>query len=238
METTRREVVIDTKLAELYEREMRLLHKLDAVRDDLTRYAGFKRVYEGRRQVWRKDDGTTPTLEEILTGARAATTDESKASYEREYPKRSLASYDELVAEIKAVREEQAPLDALYEKERWSRFFLVQNSGGHIHSSMHCSTCFPTTRFGWLPTLSGLTEKDAVEAHGTILCSVCFPSAPVEWTLGKQDDDDICKGRPDWDKPHRKGYYSGNWATCSECGEHVTLTKNWNLRKHKKKVTA
>ena len=43
---------------------------------------------------------------------------------------------------------------------------------------------YPTTSFSWLPTLSGLSEADAVEAHGAILCTVCFPSAPVEWTGG------------------------------------------------------
>lgn len=73
-------------------------------------------------------------------------------------------------------------LDAEY--EGWSRFFIVKNTNGHIHSSMDCSTCYPTTVFGWLPQLSGLTEADAVEEWGGILCSVCFPSAPVEWTEG------------------------------------------------------
>lgn len=66
----------------------------------------------------------------------------------------------------------------------WSRFFIVKNNGGHIHRSMGCSTCFPTTVFGWLPELSGLTEAEAVAEWGEILCSVCFPSAPVEWTQG------------------------------------------------------
>lgn len=68
--------------------------------------------------------------------------------------------------------------------EGWSRFFLVLNNGGHIHSSMGCHTCYVDTDFAWLPELSGLTEIEAVEAHGEILCSVCYPSAPVEWTSG------------------------------------------------------
>lgn len=68
--------------------------------------------------------------------------------------------------------------------EGWSRFFLVTNTNGHIHSSMSCSTCFADTDFAWLPELSGLTEADAVAEYGEILCSVCFKSAPVEWTTG------------------------------------------------------
>lgn len=66
----------------------------------------------------------------------------------------------------------------------WSRFFLVRNTNGHIHSSMECSTCYETTQFWALPQLSGMTEADAVEDQGMILCSVCFPSAPSEWTTG------------------------------------------------------
>src|SRR6185369_10664798 len=58
------------------------------------------------------------------------------------------------------------------------------SAGGHIHSSMRCSTCRFDTEFGWLPTLSGLTEAEAVAAHGAILCTVCYPTAPVEWTGG------------------------------------------------------
>lgn len=71
----------------------------------------------------------------------------------------------------------------------WSRFFLVTNVGGHIHRDMNCSTCFPTTQYGWLTELSGLTEAAAVAEYGEILCSICFPSAPVEWTNGENKKD-------------------------------------------------
>lgn len=123
----------------------------------------------------------------------------------------------------------------------WSRFFMVP--GGHIHSSLHCSTCRPTTQFGWLPELSGQTEADAVAEHGALLCTVCYPSAPVEWRnfyeLQEQAKADAnCPGSGryyDDSLPHRKGYYTGNWATCPECGEGVTLTSGLKLRKHQKK---
>lgn len=77
--------------------------------------------------------------------------------------------------------------------EGWSRFFLVQNSGGHIHRDMSCGTCFPTTQYAWLTELSGLTEADAVDEYGEILCSVCYPSAPVAWTMGKNKKDEARK---------------------------------------------
>jgi hypothetical protein len=86
-----------------------------------------------------------------------------------------------------------APFHDLYSEHRWSRFFLVLNSNGHIHRDTSCSTCFITTEFGWLPQLSGLTEADAVADQGEILCSVCFPSAPVEWTNGTSNNDKAAK---------------------------------------------
>lgn len=85
----------------------------------------------------------------------------------------------ELVSGVGTVRK----LEELY--TGWSRFFLVTSSNGHVHSSMHCSTCRPTTTYGWLPELSGSTEAEAVADLGSNLCSVCFPTAPVEHQGGK-----------------------------------------------------
>ena len=111
-----------------------------------------------------------------------------------------IAKCDEHIAELEA---EAAPLHALYSEHRWSRFFLVLNTNGHIHRDMSCSTCFITTDFGWLPELSGLTEAAAVEQQGEILCSVCFPSAPVEWTNGRSNSDKAAKAERDAAKAER-----------------------------------
>lgn len=62
----------------------------------------------------------------------------------------------------------------------WSRFFLVTSSAGHVHSSMDCTSCYWSTRFAPVPSLSGSTEAEAVSALGETLCTVCFPSAPVK----------------------------------------------------------
>lgn len=59
----------------------------------------------------------------------------------------------------------------------WNRAFIV--SGGHVHKSMQCSTCFETTDFNWLPEYSGKDESEIVEAAGDRACTVCYPSAPV-----------------------------------------------------------
>lgn len=132
---------------------------------------------------------TPPEVDEILADlwtrrSRSQQYLASELSYAERYHQGDDARIAKYRAEIAALSTEAAPYEAEYADRRWSRFFIVRNSGGHIHSSMECSTCFPTTRFGWLPALSGLTEKDAVEAEGEILCSICFPSAPSSWTSG------------------------------------------------------
>ena len=95
--------------------------------------------------------------------------------------------YDTSKANLDAALDVLRTAEADY--DGWSRFFLVTNKGGHIHRSLICSTCRPTTRFGWLPELSGLSEADAVDEYGSILCSVCFPDAPVDWTNGVNKKD-------------------------------------------------
>lgn len=118
----------------------------------------------------------------------------------------------------------------------WSRFFLVTSSQGHIHSSTGCSTCLPTTRFGWLPSVSGLTEKEAVEQHGERLCSVCFPSAPVQWTEGHwaKKKAELC---PSSGKYVPVGTYNPKlyspWTKCPDCGKVVSVTPTGKYRGHK-----
>jgi hypothetical protein len=90
-----------------------------------------------------------------------------------------IDAQQEIIADLDA---EATPLNEAFYAQRWSRFFLVTNTDGHIHSSMGCSTCHHTTQFAWLPLLSDQTEAEAVAEHGGILCTVCYPSAPTEWT--------------------------------------------------------
>lgn len=75
---------------------------------------------------------------------------------------------------------EMAPLKAIYETHRWNRAFIVTNNGGHVHKSMDCNTCFPTTEFAWLVDYSADSETTIVEAAGQEACTVCYPSAPAD----------------------------------------------------------
>lgn len=152
--------------------------------------AGYRRRYFGREQAWSRqttisgDDWNTErvTLEDALAKLENSDLDQRdlKAGKTPRQALAALVDADQYIHEIK---------DQINFAEKqytgWSRFFLVTSSPGHIHDSMHCSSCRPTTSYGWLPELSGKSETEAVEAHGPALCSVCFSSAPTEMIGGK-----------------------------------------------------
>jgi hypothetical protein len=155
---------------------------------------------------------------------------------------RKIVSLDyDLPVLRQALREARTAAEA-YNKEHykgWSRFFLVK----HIHNSMYCPSFRPTTKIGWLPDVSGLTEAEAVKEHGTTLCTKCFPTAPVELTT-PQADPTVCPGSGgpyDHEKltgRERAHYYPA--GTCPVCGAYTALTARFSgkLRKHKIKEGA
>jgi hypothetical protein len=176
---------IDMALAALYEELAKIDWRIDCVAASLIRNAGAEYRYVGRRRV---PDLTLAEAIERIEERLANPTDEyqlglASGFYLISDAEADLAKYRGLFEERVAKRTEIVELDAYY--TGWSRFFLVTSSQGHVHSSMHCPTCRPTTTYGWLPELSGKTEADAVAEHGPALCSVCFPSAPTEWTTEK-----------------------------------------------------
>lgn len=210
--TTQTPGEIDTALGEIWQRYY-------TAQADVARYEKYVREYEDG--LAKKADGamgyygwTEERLEEI---------------------REDLSVREATAAEI---RVEMVPFNIEYNSRPWTRFFHVTNSNGHIHSSMGCSTCYPTTRYAWLTEMSGQSEDDALESLGKaghVLCSVCFPNAPSEYFV-KREDPSVCAGSGryyDPGKGKRTGYYSGNWAHCSVCGTVQTVTKNLVIRKHK-----
>lgn len=134
---------------------------------------------------------TPAEIDEILAALMAR---QDKAARTMAYAEKALASKRTLSYEIPALTAklteardehraavaEAAPLLAEFDNRGgWSRFFIVTNNNGHVHSSTNCSTCFPTTQFGWLYTLSGASEAAMVAEYGEVACTVCFPSAPT-----------------------------------------------------------
>ena len=194
-------VEVDTRLAALWEEEFDLQRALQWKTNAIHEAIGERRGRDQR--TWRELDWPSTTSEAVSTArARAEyAPDKYPSGYDKDVwdaikCRDVLATYDEAHAALDANQAAQEPLNDEYREHRWSRFFLVQNVGGHIHSSMNCSTTFPTTRWAWLPQLSGLTEADAVADQGTRLCSICYPTAPVEWTVGlpKVVDPTACTG--------------------------------------------
>lgn len=101
------------------------------------------------------------------------------------------SSYDSLQESIKekdaailALRQEMIPGEAEFiRRGGWSRAFLVNNTNGHVHKTMGCSTCNKRntrTRFTWLPAYSGKKETDIVSDAGSSACTECYPTAPVD----------------------------------------------------------
>lgn len=93
--------------------------------------------------------------------------------------RRADARITELTAELKALVEQAAPYADEYSRRPWKRYFLVTNQNGHVHRGMHCSTCFPTTTYGWLVELADCDERAMVAEYGEQACTVCFPDAPT-----------------------------------------------------------
>lgn len=202
--TTPRE--IDTALAKKHHELDRAQQQLAYSNGDMFNLAGAEYVYRGKRRV------PTISLEEAIEKANEVVTyvqnymaehaytevhddytyhgthwDDFKCATVQPYnADRAIEAFtkrDERVAEVKRVMAEIQELEDKY--TGWSRFFLVTSSAGHVHSSTHCPTCYPTTTYGWLPNLSGKSEEEAVKELGPALCSVCYPSAPVAMVGGK-----------------------------------------------------
>ena len=118
---------------------------------------------------------------------------------ERSYYARELAKAEakvrELVLEVGEVLKQIRVLEAKY--TGWSRAFLVRNANGHIHSSMDCGTCFPTTIYVWLTDLSGQDRLEIASLAGEKACSVCYPDAPSHYFLQKcqLEDPAVVKAR-------------------------------------------
>lgn len=87
----------------------------------------------------------------------------------------------EKTAVANAILSETAPLDAEFTRRGgWTRAFLVDNGkNGHVHSSMHCHTCWPTTEFLWVTELSAADEATIVDEAGKAACTACYGTAPV-----------------------------------------------------------
>jgi len=132
----------------------------------------LSKLYSERWDILEKIDSAKDTLE----------------FYQKHYPQRArieeIQSCENKIAILQdklfKVGNQILELNEIYDQDPWTRAFLVINSNGHVHSSMDCSTCFPTTRYNWLVQYSNDDEKTIVEDAGQDACTICYPSAPAE----------------------------------------------------------
>lgn len=125
------------------------------------------------------------TINEILGYPTLSESDTRYYTKQKAQKEAKIVSFTERIAETRQIiaeTSEQCNLcDAEYAKRGgWTRFWIVVNSNGHIHTSRSCTTCFPTTQYAWLPDLSGSTNDEVVELAGESACTICFPDAPVD----------------------------------------------------------
>ena len=236
-------VEVDTRLSQLWEQTAKVDQRLGWHIDKLHEAAGERRE---RGRDWRDLPWKTST-DEVLAILRpmddpaliaAPWSNDHEANVGKIAALKAhdaLKAYDADMAELATIRAEEDPLNDEFRAERWPRFFLVLNTGGHIHKDMHCKTTFPTTRWSWLPSLSGLGEDAAVAEQGPRLCSVCYPSAPVEWTLGlpAKLNPKRCPGSSQQATDIDRRYYIPR-GRCPVCGTSVGVSSTGKARPHNK----
>lgn len=196
---------IDTALAAKHHELDKAEQRLSFANSDMFFMAGAKFCYKGRKRVpdmsleeaIEKAAANAAHLRDYMTkhayvdnsggyeyhGVKWDEYDGTIQPYDKDRALEAFAKREACIDVCVRVQDEINELQALY--TGWSRFFLVTSSPGHVHSSTHCSSCRPTTTYGWLPSLSGKSEDVAVEELGPNLCTICFPSAPTSFTGGK-----------------------------------------------------
>jgi hypothetical protein len=229
-QTSKTPAQIDTELAAIYRETMTLRGTLRRATDSLHRVAGHTPRYDSKRNChW------TETEAETAAAVRATVEAPDFDAVHHYQTAPVLARYDKLTAELAAAEAAAAPLNAEWDRRGgWSRFFTVQTSNGHIHSSMQCSTCnrgVYGTSFTWNPAMSGQSEAEALAAlgkQGHILCTVCFPNAPVQTTPASTH----CAGSAQKAVDLRP-WARGTYGTCAACGSRQSVNANGTPRRHK-----
>lgn len=138
------------------------------------------------------------------------------------------------------LRDEVSPLHAEYLKRNWTRYFVVQNSNGHVHQDMHCSTCFASTQYGWMTQHSGLTAEEMIGIYGEDMCSECYPQAPVLAKGFRKSVADKQAVSCDGNGKYHSDVARDGWqrlcvapqVTCKVCGERAAITKSGKIRRH------
>lgn len=174
--TTMTPVDIDTMLADLYYKAMKIRVTIDRHLDGVMCHADARRTYG------RGNGGWDMTMADAETKVREALADGTTKSWDVRSHQSTLDALDAAREALGANHAEQTQIGAEFiRRGGWTRAFLVTD--GHVHSSRACSTCNngdQPTSFYWLTEFSGHDEAEVVVAAADRACTVCYPSAPVE----------------------------------------------------------
>lgn len=88
---------------------------------------------------------------------------------------------EELATQLRSLHDEYI------RRGTWTRYYLVTNNNGHVHTSTDCNTCFDSTEFGWLTQFSGTDHDEMGRLSGMDACARCFPGLPAEIMKAKRD---------------------------------------------------
>lgn len=174
---------IDGKLAEILYARYRAEDDVERKVESIHRAVGDRKTYPrwaGRRGEWSMRDA-----EAIEKAAEIAALPEDQLDRDTRNTAELYGRYLDDVQTVADLDAQAALLeDEFTTRGGWSRAYLVDNaSEGHVHSSMHCSTCNngeSRTRFHWVTDMSGHAESEIVDAAGESACTTCYPSAPVD----------------------------------------------------------
>ena len=172
---------VDEKLAALDTQRAKAAQKANGQLSELHYIAGDKKQLTGRTTYrWGLTD------EDAIARTRAVVAEHAHitgyyliGSRNLESIRRSLAAYDDNMAEVARFEAEMEQVEAPFRANPWSRFFKLRSTTkAKIHSTRLCSALHRSdwNDMGWHPKLSGLTESEAVEQLGGDLCSKCFRS--------------------------------------------------------------
>jgi hypothetical protein len=193
----------------------------------------WQHLYEADAYLRARVENYTDLLDKIANG-------------ERGYLSYNVAAIQEDLAKCEDALQEVHETERHFHEEwdrrdGWQRVFLVLNHDGHYHHTRACPTTYPTTRWGWVPTLSDKTEDEVIAEVGCMACTVCWPNAPrhpkflqMEGQRAaeqKAKDEALCEGSGQQATNVR--WTVSPYGGCPVCRRGVSVTKTGKARKHK-----
>lgn len=130
-------------------------------------------------------DRVHSVMADVLRKIDLFTTNSHMRHYVTQTPEQLATMREDLGAQLETFQDEVAPLKAEYTRRPWARYYRVDNSNGHVHTTTACRTTYTSTTFGWLPQVSGFEAEQIVELAGAMTCLVCFPTVREEILAGR-----------------------------------------------------